>query len=159
MFFCSFDTFPSYQVKSIYHSFRQLKTSIFQANTVFQLLAFYCKLTLPFSNIYSNGITTKNTVISPNFLVQKFCGKAQFSYSFGQFAPGNQGKLGIFRSDLCWKIKSEGRKLYLKIESYKSITQQIFLASNVSENIEFGEILTNSKSAKKLSKSHFSTLI
>ena len=28
----------------------------------------------------------KNTEISPNFLVWKFCGKAQFSHSFGQFA-------------------------------------------------------------------------
>ena len=30
--------------------------------------------------------TTKNTVISPNFLVWKFCGKAQFPNSFGQIA-------------------------------------------------------------------------
>ena len=27
-------------------------------------------------------LTTKNTVISPNFLVWKFCGKAQFPHSF-----------------------------------------------------------------------------
>ena len=31
-------------------------------------------------------ITAKNTVISPDFLVWKFCGKAQFPYSFGRFA-------------------------------------------------------------------------
>ena len=31
-----------------------------------------------------NG-TTYNTVILPNFLVWKFCGKAQFLHSFGQF--------------------------------------------------------------------------
>ena len=30
--------------------------------------------------------TAKNTVVSPNFLVWKFCGKAQLPYSFGQFA-------------------------------------------------------------------------
>ena len=30
--------------------------------------------------------TVKNTVISPNFLVWKFCGKAQFPHSFGRFA-------------------------------------------------------------------------
>ena len=30
--------------------------------------------------------TAKNTVISPNFLVWKFCGKAQFSHSFGRIA-------------------------------------------------------------------------
>ena len=35
---------------------------------------------------YSLFITAKNTVISPNFLVQKFCGKEQFPHSFGRFA-------------------------------------------------------------------------
>ena len=30
--------------------------------------------------------TAKNTVIPPNFLVWKFCGKAQFPHSFGQIA-------------------------------------------------------------------------
>ena len=30
--------------------------------------------------------TTKNTVISPNFLVWKFCGKAQFPHSFGRLS-------------------------------------------------------------------------
>ena len=29
--------------------------------------------------------TAENTVISPNFLVWKFCGKAQFGHSFGRF--------------------------------------------------------------------------
>ena len=33
-----------------------------------------------------NGNTAKNTVISPNFLVCKFCGKAQFLHSFGRIA-------------------------------------------------------------------------
>ena len=33
---------------------------------------------------YSN--TTNNTVISRNFLIWKFCRKAQFPYSFGRFA-------------------------------------------------------------------------
>ena len=54
--------------------------------------------------------TGKTTVISPNFLVWKFCGKAQFPRSFGRFArnfaetlsfrkistPGNQVKLWYF---------------------------------------------------------------
>ena len=31
-------------------------------------------------------LTVKNAVISPNFLVWKFCGKAQFSHSFGRIA-------------------------------------------------------------------------
>ena len=30
--------------------------------------------------------TEKNPVISPNFLVWKFCGKSQFPHSFGRFA-------------------------------------------------------------------------
>ena len=30
--------------------------------------------------------TTKNTVISPNFLVWKFCAEAHFPHSFGRFA-------------------------------------------------------------------------
>ena len=31
-------------------------------------------------------LTEENTVISPNFLVWKFCGKAQFPHSFGRIA-------------------------------------------------------------------------
>ena len=31
-------------------------------------------------------INAKNTVIAPNFLLWKFCGKAQFPHSFGRFA-------------------------------------------------------------------------
>ena len=30
--------------------------------------------------------TAKNTLISPNFLVWKFCGKAQFPHSFGRYS-------------------------------------------------------------------------
>ena len=50
--------------------------------------------------------TAKNAVISPDFLVWKFCGKAQFPHSFGRFVetvsfrkvstPGNQVKLRYF---------------------------------------------------------------
>ena len=36
--------------------------------------------------IYTAVYTTKNTVILPNFVVWKFCGKAQFPHSFRQFA-------------------------------------------------------------------------
>ena len=56
------------------------------------------------------AVTAKNTVISPNFLVWKFCGKAQLPHSFARFArnyaenepfckiftPGNQVKLRYF---------------------------------------------------------------
>ena len=31
-------------------------------------------------------VTGKNTVVSPDFLVLKFCGKAQFPHSSGRFA-------------------------------------------------------------------------
>ena len=31
-------------------------------------------------------VTAKNTGISPNFLVWKFCGKTHFPHSFGQIA-------------------------------------------------------------------------
>ena len=31
-------------------------------------------------------ITGKNTIISPNFLLWKFCGKAQFPHSLGRIA-------------------------------------------------------------------------
>ena len=55
-------------------------------------------------------VTAKNTVISPDFLMWKFCGKAKFPHSFGRFArnyaetvplrkiftPGNQLKLWYF---------------------------------------------------------------
>ena len=36
-----------------------------------------------------NYNTGKNSVISPDFLVWTFYGKAQFPHSFGRFAPGN----------------------------------------------------------------------
>ena len=35
--------------------------------------------------IWSENKTTKNTVISPNFLAWKFCEKTQFPHSFGRF--------------------------------------------------------------------------
>ena len=55
-------------------------------------------------------VTAKNSVISPNFLVCKFCVKTNFPHSFGQIAeknaetvtfhkisaPGNKAKLRYF---------------------------------------------------------------
>ena len=38
------------------------------------------------NDLSSMAYTAQNTVISPNFLVWKFCGKAQFPHSFGRFA-------------------------------------------------------------------------
>ena len=65
---------------------------------------------LGFSKLITGSFTMKNTVISPDFLVWQFSGKAQFPHSFGRFAqnyaetvpfrkiskPGNQVKLRYF---------------------------------------------------------------
>ena len=76
-----------------------------------------------FKKLLSN--TAKNIVISPDFLVWKFCGKAQFPYSFGRIArncaetvplrkistPGNQVKLRYFSQCKCKKIIVHQRNL------------------------------------------------
>ena len=60
-------------------------------------------------------VTTKNTLITPNFLVWKFCGKGQFKHSVGRIArnyvetvpfhkvstPGNLVKLWYFFAVYC----------------------------------------------------------
>ena len=54
----------------------------------YSLLMGSIKLTAPISVFYFSvpfTSTEKNTVISPNFLVWKFCRSAQFGYSFGRF--------------------------------------------------------------------------
>ena len=51
--------------------------------------------------------TVKNTVNSPNFLMWKFCRKAQFTHNFGNIIPGNLVKLLYF----WWWIKSRPFKL------------------------------------------------
>ena len=77
--------------------------------------------------------TGKNTVISPDFLVWKLCGKAQFPDSFGRFArnyaenvpfrktstPGNQVKLPYFSQWRLWKCSSISSILQI-FTSYKS---------------------------------------
>ena len=75
---------------------------------IFDLLIF---VFMKYSHIFAWNIhTAKNTVISPDFLMWKFCGEAQFPHSFGRFAqnytetvpfrkiftPGNQVKLRYF---------------------------------------------------------------
>ena len=52
------------------------------------ILSHYTALVLVISVIksLSDTSTAKNLVISPDFLVLKFCGKAQFPHSFRQFA-------------------------------------------------------------------------
>ena len=76
-------------------------------------------------------LTVKNAVISPNFLVWKFCGKAQFSHSFGRIArnypetvafckistPGNQVKLRHFSQ---WEILTLTRSELFERSNKKS---------------------------------------
>ena len=71
---------------------------------------------------YTSTNTAKNTVITPDFLVWKLCGKAQFPHSFRRFAhnyaetvpfrkistPGNQVKLRYF---LQWNNKEKLSKM------------------------------------------------
>ena len=71
--------------------------------------------------------TTKNTVISPNFLMWKLCGKAQFPQSFGRFAqnfaetlpfhkisiPGNQVKIWYFSQ--CFLPQKEPPKSFFRL--------------------------------------------
>ena len=52
--------------------------------------------------------TGKNTVISHDFLVWKFCGKVQFPHSFGRFA-GNYAEIMPFR-----KISTPGNQVKLR---------------------------------------------
>ena len=77
----------------------------------------------------SISITVKNAIISPNFLMRKFCGKAQFPHSFGRIArnyaetvlfhkistPGNLVKLRHFMQCLSISISAS---LYLHIYIY-----------------------------------------
>ena len=82
------------------------------------------------------AINAKNTVILPDFLVCKFCGKAQFSHSFGRFArnyaetvpfhkistPGNQVKSRYFSQCMSFQ-----RSLIDSLRLYRS--SFIFLLS------------------------------
>ena len=82
----------------------------------FDFFSFSWSLTICFSvTLYScmcscstKCITTKNTVISPDFLVWKFCGKAQFPHSFDRIA-GNYTETVLFR-----KISTPGNQVKLQ---------------------------------------------
>ena len=62
----------------------------------------------------NNCSTAKNTVISPDFLVWKFCRKAQFPHSFGRIAR-NYMEIVPFR-----KISTPGNQVILRYFSYCS---------------------------------------
>ena len=84
------------------------------------------------------AITAKNTVISPDFLVRKFCGKAQFPHSFGRFprnyaetvpfskisTPGNQVNLRYFSqwiSLFCHHLTTIRSKLFKFLSSNSNL--------------------------------------
>ena len=48
---------------------------------------------------FLNFITAENTVISTNFLVWKFCGKAQFWHSFGKMVKRTHLKNSLATAD------------------------------------------------------------
>ena len=86
-----------------------------------------------------NPFTAKNTVISPDFLMWKFCGKVEFLHSFGRIArnyaetvlfskistPGSQVKLRYFLQSFgpnalfLYHLKtSENRKVFSVLSDY-----------------------------------------
>ena len=42
-------------------------------------------------------VAAKNSVISPNYLVWKFCGKAQFPHSVGQIAQNYAESVSFYK--------------------------------------------------------------
>ena len=89
--------------RGIQNLVKHLRWSVFQKNPFFSLK----------ESILNLSHAVKSTVISPNFLVRKFCGKAQFPHSFGWIArnsaetvpfhkiptPEMRWNYGIFHSD------------------------------------------------------------
>ena len=51
--------------------------------------------------------SAKNTVISPNFLMWKFCGRAQFPHSFGQFVFKEKKNVVFIRNFPCISKKKK----------------------------------------------------
>ena len=90
---------------------------------------------------WPSEVTAKNTVISPDFLVCKFWGKAQFLHGFGRFAgnyaetvpfrkictPGNQVKLRYFSQ---WILKCILRFFFscpnIYLLEITTMTEQLF---------------------------------
>ena len=96
----------SYRKKTVHYSLHKKTYCISSIKHPWRLFSFE---TLRCGTYWRNALTRgwhtkKNTVISPGFLVLKFCGKAQFPHSFGWFAvsfrkistPWNQVKLRYF---------------------------------------------------------------
>ena len=66
-------------------------------NVQIQVTLFFCyanpDVLLVLTSSVIPGLTTKNTVISPTFLVWKFCGKAEFPHSFGRITNSPHHKI------------------------------------------------------------------
>ena len=62
----------------------QIRTLYYASNFIEYLTIFIC--------VCSELLTAKNTATSSNFLLWKFCGKAQFPHSFGGIRPKLCGK-------------------------------------------------------------------
>ena len=81
--------------------------------------------------------TAENTVILPNFLVWKFCGKAEFPHSFGQFAR-NYAETVPFH-----KISTPGNQVKLRYFSWcYEYKQRLHLVLNFSNTIYFFKLQT-----------------
>ena len=77
-------------------------------------------------SLYSKS-TAKNTVISLDFLVLKFCGKAQFPHSFGRIVR-NYEETVLFR-----KISTLGNQMKLRYFSQWSSCQPLSIALDKSK--------------------------
>ena len=85
-------------------------------------------------NIDSMKTIARNTITSPNFLVRKFWGKAQFPHSFGRFTQnyaetvpfhkistlGNLVKLGYFTQ---WKRFNDSQCSCLSFSEFSSLNE------------------------------------
>ena len=85
---------------------------------------------------FRSTLTAKNTVISPNFLVWEFCGKAQFPHIAGIYTetvpyhkistPGNSVKLGyFFAATAYWDQKMEYWAWNWNIDILRDIKQDL----------------------------------
>ena len=90
---------------------------------------------------HSEATTTKNTVISPDFLVWKFCGKAQFPHIARNYAetvpfhkiftPGNQVKLRYFSKCTLNKLSKPDLILLLLLTEIDMTSQIINLTNEI----------------------------
>ena len=71
--------------------------SLCQSHSAFMTIIIYTRLDEKYGDSEDSRLklTAKNTVISPNFLVWKFCGKEQFPHNFGQIAR-NYAETALF---------------------------------------------------------------